>query len=127
MSFNMPLKLKSFEEIVEKAAEVIARHRRKFIRKFLRACPANCAFATMVGNDKVSGCDKCGSRNPEQCRRPLSFVAVNTKEELYQEFMNILHDPEALWREYRDIFVFFFRTVCVGQIQCQSQGRRNPG
>jgi hypothetical protein len=105
---NPKLKLKPLDEIVAKATEVIARHRRKFIRRFLRPCPLNCTFATLVGNDKVTGCTKCGSHNPEHCKRTENFVAVNTKEELYSEFQQLLRDPEALWREFRDIFVFLW-------------------
>jgi len=74
----------------------------------LRPCPQNCTFATMMGNDTVTGCTKCGSRNPEQCRRPESFVAINTKEELYNEFQTLLRDPETLWQDYRDIFIFYW-------------------
>lgn len=105
---NRPIRLKQLEDIVQKAAEVISRHRRKFIKKFLRPCPANCQFATMVGNDRVTGCTKCGSHNPEQCKKTENFVAISTKEELYYEFQELLRDPEALWQEYRDIFVFLW-------------------
>ena len=105
---NPRIRLKSLDEIVAKATEVIARHRRKFIKRFQRPCPANCTFATLVGNDRVSGCNKCGSHNPEQCKQPENFVAVSTKEELYSEFTALLRDPEALWQEYRDIFVFYW-------------------
>lgn len=105
---NPKLRLKSLEDIIAKAAEVVARHRRKFIKRFLRPCPSNCTFATMIGNDRVTGCEKCGSHNPEQCRRPESFVAINTKEELYADFQSLLRDPEELWRSYRDIFVFLY-------------------
>src|SRR5277367_3270519 len=105
---NPRIRLKPLEEIIAKCQEIITRHRRKFIKKFLRPCAANCSFATMVGNDRVSGCNKCGSHNPEQCKRPLSFVAISTKEELYQEFTALLRDPEVLWQDYRDIFVFLW-------------------
>lgn len=105
---NRPIRLKSLEEIIHKATEVISRHRRKFIKRFLRPCASNCAFATMVGNDRVTGCNKCGSRNPEQCKQPENFVAVSTKEELYSEFQSMLRDPEVLWGQYRDIFVFYW-------------------
>jgi len=105
---NKPLRLKSLEEIVAKTKEVIARHRRKFLRRFLRPCPQNCQFATMIGNDRVTGCTKCGSRNPEQCRRPGDFSPINTKEELYREFQAMLRDPEVLFREYRDIFALLW-------------------
>lgn len=105
---NPRIRLKSLADIVAKAKEVVARHRRKFIKKFLRPCPQNCEFATMVGNDRVIGCKKCGSRNPEQCRQVENFVPINTKEELYAEFQTLLRDPEALWRDYRDIFVFYW-------------------
>lgn len=105
---NPRIRLKSLEEVVAKATEVITRHRRKFIKRFLRPCPMNCTFATMVGNDRVTGCNKCGSRNPEQCRQPGSFAAVNTKEELYADFQALLRDPEVLWKDFRDIFVFLW-------------------
>lgn len=105
---NRRIKLKSLDEIIAKATEIISRHRRKFIKRFLRSCPSNCQFATMVGNDRVTGCKKCGSHNPEQCRQPENFVAISTKEELYTEFTALLRDPETLWQEYRDIFVFLW-------------------
>ena len=105
---NPRIRLKSLEEIIAKATEVIIRHRRKFVKRYTRACPMNCAFATLVGNDRVTGCPKCGSHNPEQCKRQEGFVAVNTKEELYSEFTALLRDPEALWQDYRDIFVFYW-------------------
>jgi hypothetical protein len=105
---NPKLCLKSVEEIIIKCREVVGRHRRKFIKRFLRACPSNCTFATMVGNERVVGCKKCGSHNPEKCRQPENFIAINTKEELYNEFQTLLRDPEILWQEYRDIFVFFW-------------------
>jgi hypothetical protein len=62
----------------------------------------------MVGNDRVTGCTKCGSHNPEQCKRVRDFVPVNTKEELYNEFQALLRDPEILWQDYRDIFIFYW-------------------
>ena|SRR5271166_2875700 len=105
---NPRILLKSVEEIIAKCQEVISRHRRKFIKRYLRPCPANCSYATVVGNDRVTGCTKCGSHNPEQCRRDLDFVAFNTKEELYKEFTALLRDPEALWQDYRDIFIFYW-------------------
>ena len=103
-----PLRLKSAEEIVTKCQEVISRHRRKFIKRSSRQCPDNCTFATMVGNSRVTGCPKCGSHNPQRCRQPEMFQPVNSKEELYNEFQEILRDPEALWQDYRDIFIFFW-------------------
>lgn len=103
-----PLKLKSLEEILVKAQDVIQRHRRKFIRRSSRPCPDNCVYATVVGNSRVTGCPKCGSHNPQKCRNTDTFQPVNSKEELYNEFQAILRDPEALWQDYRDIVVFFW-------------------
>ncbi len=105
---NKPLRLKPLDEIIAKTKEVIARHRRKFIRRFLRSCPINCTFATMVGNERVTGCTKCGSHNPEICKWADDFVPINTKDELYQEFQMLLRDPEVLFREYRDIFALLW-------------------
>jgi hypothetical protein len=105
---NPRIRLKPVEDIIAKCQEIISRHRRKFIKKYLRPCPQNCSYANVVANDRVLGCTKCGSHNPEQCKRPLDFVAISTKEELYKEFTTLLRDPEALWQDYRDIFIFYW-------------------
>jgi hypothetical protein len=105
---NRPIRLKSVEEIIKKAREVISRHRSKYLKRGLRECPENCTFADVVGGHRVTGCQKCGSHNPEQCKKPELFVPLNSKQELYKEFQSMLRDPEVLWREYRDIFVFYW-------------------
>lgn len=104
---NRPIHLKSLAEIIAKAQEVIARHRRRFLKTATRPCPINCAMADVRGS-RVMGCEGCGSKNPQQCKKDEVFKPLYTKAELYQQFQDILRDPETLWREYRDIFVFFW-------------------
>lgn len=98
---------KSPQEIVAAARDTIHRHRRKFLQRNIRPCPANCKAASMLGH-KVVGCAGCGSSNPEQCLRPGRFEPLFTKEELARQFADLLRDPEVLLREYRDVTVFLW-------------------
>lgn len=101
------LRVKSREEIVAQFKEIVHRHRRRFLRKFLRPCPENCRFAD-VSRRGVRGCPECESTNPEQCRDESRFVAISTKEELAEQFRDDLRDPNILRHEYRDIMVFLW-------------------
>lgn len=104
-----PIKLKSLDEIMERFQELVHRHRRRFLKRYLRPCPNNCKSAEMVGREVV-GCKGCGSRNPEFCKNQNKFIPLNTKEELSEEFRTMLRDPQLLLREYRDLVVFLWVT-----------------
>jgi hypothetical protein len=93
------LKLKSPEEIVAQLREVIRRYRRKFVSRNLRPCPDNCDLAT-TSRKRVTGCNGCLSRNPEQCLRADRFVPIYTKDELVDEFAEMLRDPYTLSHDY---------------------------
>ena len=95
--------MKSVEEIVEQLAEIIHRHRRRYIRKNTRPCPNNCAYADGTTKKGVTGCGRCGSTNPEHCRMEPEFVPLSTKEEVIEQFRRDLRDPNVLRHEYRDI------------------------
>jgi hypothetical protein len=94
-------------EIVGQLRELIHRHRRRYIRRFHRACPNNCVKAEFQGN-RVSGCSGCHSTNPEQCHLPKAFVPVATKDELYKDFADDMHDIEVLRHDYRDLLVLMW-------------------
>ena len=100
------VRLKSLEEIVQSLRDLIARHRRRFLKRCL-PCPYNCKAADMVGR-KVVGCSNCGSHDPDQCIQPSSFVPMFTKEELSEQFKAEIRDAQVLLRDYRDLFVFFW-------------------
>ncbi len=101
------VKLKSSEEIIAKARDMIARHRRRFLSRNLRPCPENCAMAEMMGR-KVTGCSGCESIDPNKCLRPDKFKPAFSKEELAAQFAEELRDPGVLLRDYRDVVVFFW-------------------
>jgi len=108
----MPLDLtqitvKSKEEIVSNLSEIIHRHRRSYIRKHTRPCPINCAYASVVRKG-VTGCTRCDSVNPENCRNHELFGPMATKEQIVQEFKMDLRDPRILQHEYRDIMVLLW-------------------
>lgn len=96
------LKPKTKEEILARLAELIHRHSRRYLRKNSRPCPFNCEFAIETRSGVV-GCDKCGSKNIEVCNNEEDFTPYYTKEELYQQFQEDIHDPEILVRNYRDV------------------------
>ena len=101
------IRLKSAEEIMAQLAELVHRHRRRYIRKLTRPCPNNCAYATLAGN-KVTGCQRCNSSNPEHCRAESLFVTVETKEEVAQQFQQDLRDPNVLRHDYRDVMTLLW-------------------
>lgn len=101
------IKLKSLEEIIAAAKEMIHRHRRRFLQRNLRPCPLNCKGADTIGR-KVVGCSNCASQNAEQCIKVSRFDPLFTKEELAEQFADQLRNPEILVREYRDIAVFLW-------------------
>jgi len=104
-----PIKLKSLEEVIAFFRELVHRHRRRFLKRNLRPCPYNCKFADEVGRT-ILGCPKCGSRNPEFCKRQEQFVPLYSKEELIRQFRRALRDPKVLLRDYRDIVVLLWVT-----------------
>lgn len=104
-----PIILKSLDEVLARFRELVHRHRRRFLKRYLRPCPNNCRFATVVG-DRVTGCPRCGSRNPEMCKMQERFVPLYSKDELAEQFRQALHDPEVLLRDYRDLCVFMWVT-----------------
>ena len=91
--------VKSKEEIVEQLKELIHRHRRSFLRKNLRPCPENCTKADVTARG-VRGCPGCKSSNPEQCRDERVFVAIATKDEVYEQFRQDVRDPDVLRHDY---------------------------
>jgi hypothetical protein len=112
-----PIKLKSLDEVIERFKELVHRHRRRFLKRNLRPCPDNCNFASVVGRS-VIGCGKCGSRNPEFCKRQEQFVPLYSKEELAQQFKRAMRDPKILLKDYRDLVVFLWVT---GQFDSDEQ------
>lgn len=101
------VKLKSPEEIIARARDIISRHRRRFLSRNLRPCPDNCAMAEMMGR-KVTGCSGCESIDPNKCLRPDKFKSAYTKEELAKQFAEEMRDPGVLLRDYRDVVVFLW-------------------
>lgn len=95
--------VKSAEEIIEQLAEILHRHRRSYLRKFSRACPNNCAYADVSTKRGVTGCGRCDSSNPEQCRQETLFVPVATKEEIMEQFRQDIRNPNVLRHQYRDV------------------------
>jgi len=101
------VKLKSPEEIIARARDIIARHRRRFLTRNLRPCPDNCNMAYKNGR-KITGCFGCDSHDPSKCLQPEKFKSAYTKEELAAQFAEELRDPGILLRDYRDVVVFFW-------------------
>ena len=104
-----PIKLKSLDEVLARFKELVHRHRRRFLKRFLRPCPNNCKFADVAGRT-VLGCTRCGSRNPEFCKRHEEFVPLYSKDELSEQFRRALRDPKIMLRDYRDLVVFLWVT-----------------
>jgi hypothetical protein len=101
------VKLKSPEEIIARARDIISRHRRRFLSRNLNPCPGNCAMADMMGR-KITGCSGCGTIDPNKCIHPEKFQPAYSKEELAKQFAAELRDPGVLLRDYRDVVVFFW-------------------
>jgi hypothetical protein len=101
------IKLKSPEEIIARARDIISRHRRRFLSRNLNPCPGNCAMAEMMGR-KITGCGGCGTIDPNKCIHPEKFQPAYSKEELAKQFAEELRDPGTLLRDYRDVVVFFW-------------------
>ena len=104
-----PIKLKSLEEVITRFRDLVHRHRRRYLERNLRPCPYNCKFPNTVGRNIV-GCKKCGSNNPEFCKRKEEFVPLYSKEELADQFKSLLRDPKILLQDYRDLVVFLWLT-----------------
>lgn len=104
-----PIKLKSLDEVLARFKELVHRHRRRFLKRNLRPCPDNCSFASVAGRN-VIGCGKCGSHNPEFCKRQEQFVPLYSKDELADQFRRALRDPKVLLKDYRDLVVFLWVT-----------------
>lgn len=101
------VKLKSLEEIIARARDIVARHRRRFLTRNLRPCPYNCSMAETMGR-KITGCFGCESHDPNKCLRSEKFKPAYTKEELATQFAEELRDPGVLLRDYRDVVVFLW-------------------
>jgi hypothetical protein len=99
-----PIKLKSLDEILSRFKELVHRYRRRFLKRNLQPCPNNCKYADVVGR-KVIGCGRCGSKNPEFCKRQEQFVPLFNKEELAEQFKRSLRDPRVLLSDYRDLVI----------------------
>jgi hypothetical protein len=104
---DVPIRLKSAEEILTRFRELVRRYRRRFLRRNLRPCPYNCGLADVLGR-KVVGCHGCGSRNPEFCKDASRFEPLYSKKELAEQFSKMLRDPQVLLQEYRDLVAFLF-------------------
>lgn len=102
------IRVKSKEEIVRQLAEIIHRHRRRYLRKYTRPCPNNCAFATESAKKGITGCERCGSTNPEQCRMEQQFVPIETKEEVVERFKQDIRDPIILRHDFRDVMTLLW-------------------
>lgn len=95
------------EEIITAAKETIHRHRRRYLQRNLRACPENCKRADLVGS-RVVGCAGCGSPNAASCVDEKKFEPQFSKDELARQFAQLIRNPEALLRDYRDVTVFLW-------------------
>lgn len=93
-------KPKQVREIYERFKELFHRDLRKYMRKYLRACPLNCRYARIQNRDVV-GCSGCGSVNPEQCRKTEKFASIYDKQALYQQFSEEFWNPHIMVRRYR--------------------------
>jgi hypothetical protein len=102
------IEVKSKDEIVAQLAEIIHRHRRRYLRKYTRPCPINCVYATESNKKGVTGCKQCDSFNPEQCRVESAFVSISTKDEVIEQFRQDLRDPNILRHEYRDVMTLLW-------------------
>lgn len=102
------IRVKSAEEIVEQLREIIHRHRRRYLRKYTRACPTNCAYASLNSKRDVTGCTRCNSSNPESCRAEAMFVPISTKEEIAEQFSQDIRDPNILSHDYRDVMTLLW-------------------
>jgi hypothetical protein len=126
------MQIKSAEEIVEQLAEIIHRHRRRYVRKYTRPCPINCEFASESTKRGVTGCDQCGSTNPEQCRNEIKFVQIETKEEIVERFRQDIRDVNILRHEFRDVLTLLWCTNAITGDTVDEQvismvEKRNPG
>jgi hypothetical protein len=101
------INLKSLEEIITAAKETIHRHRRRYLQRNLRVYPGNCKLVSTMGN-RIVGCTGCKSPNPSVCLHEQQFIPRFSKEELAKQFANLLRNPEALLRDYRDVTVFLW-------------------
>lgn len=101
------VQLKTLDEIITAARETIHRHRRRYLQKNLRPCPANCKGASTLGRE-IIGCTNCGSPSGDKCIKDNKFDPIFTKDELAQQFADQLRNPEILLREYRDVTVFLW-------------------
>lgn len=102
-----PIKLKSVEEILARLEELVKRYRRRYLKRNLQPCPQNCKHAVVVGR-KVVGCAGCGSHNPDFCKAAPRFVPLYSKEELADQFRQMMENPEILLQDYRDLVAFLF-------------------
>ena len=105
--YSINIRVKSLEEHLDQLGELIHRHRRRYIAKYLRPCPSNCVYAASTRKG-VQGCGKCGSANPEQCREVGRFVPMDTKEELQERFAEDLRTLPVLQHQYRDLTCMFW-------------------
>jgi len=60
----------------------------------------NCQMAKIVGKNRVTGCEACGSNNPDACVKDSLFQPCFTKEEIHEQFRQRLRNPQILVRDY---------------------------
>jgi hypothetical protein len=101
------LEVRTPAEVLARLRDLFLKHRRRYIRKYMRPCANNCAYAS-VNAHGVTGCPRCNCYNPEQCRSEGMFVAIESKDEVASRFLTDIQDETILQHEYRDILTLLW-------------------
>jgi hypothetical protein len=101
------VKIKSPSEILLRLKELVHRHRRRYLRRYLRPLPDNCKYSDVVGR-RVVGCSVCNHNDLTTCKYPQKFKPVYSKDQLCKQFAEDIRNPQILLRDYRDLVVFFW-------------------
>jgi len=133
--------MKSEIEIKHKYDQLVGRHLEKLFQKHLSSKPWNCTHnymqsgTTVVdGKVKVETTGLCmyNSNDPRKWEGKICetvadsykcpyFNPVKEKQQIYDEYMKVLNDPDLLQHEYRDLYILQWvlgpETIKIGIIQ----------
>lgn len=104
-------KIKPASEIQRRIRDLINRHRKKYIKRYLEPCVGNCKGALSYVNPELADqfdynedrCTFCKSKEIGACADARKFQPRYTKEELEADFREELKDFNILSRDYRDL------------------------
>jgi len=110
------IKLKSQQEILKRLRDLIHRHKKRYLKKYLAPSVNNCRGSLAYLRPDLAEhldynedrCTFCKCKDPGSCNDPELFKPRYTKDEIIEKFKEDIKDPQKLPRDFRDVAILMW-------------------